>query len=162
MTDQPPQIHPLAYVEEPVTLGPGTAVWAFAHVMAGVKTGRHVSIGGHSEIGRGCVLGDYTRVGYGVFMPNNMIVGANVFIGPKVGFTDDKYPRVNNPHYRAEPAIIEDDVSIGLGAVILPGIRLGRGCLVGAGAIVTSDVPPHAVVMCKPARVYRRLEPIVL
>lgn len=65
---------------------------------------------------------------------------------------DDKFPRVNNAAYHAQPPVIEDDASIGAGAVLLPGVRIGRGALVGAGAVVTHDVPAGAVVYGCPAR----------
>jgi acetyltransferase-like isoleucine patch superfamily enzyme len=75
-----------------------------------------------------------------------------VFVGPSVICTDDKYPRVNNPNYQAAPPVIEDDVNIGAGAVILPGIRLGAGCTIGAGAVVTKDVPAGETWVGVPAR----------
>lgn len=145
-------VHSQALVDDSATLGAGTAVWQFAHVMAGVRTGIHCSIGGAAEIGRDCVLGDNVRIGYGVFLPNRTRVGHRVFIGPRATLCDDKHPRVNNPRYKASPPVIEDDASIGAGAVLLPGVVVGRGALVGAGAVVTRDVAPYTVVMGNPAR----------
>jgi acetyltransferase-like isoleucine patch superfamily enzyme len=92
------------------------------------------------------------RIQHGAFLPNRARIGDRVFIGPNATFTDDRYPEVNNPRYKAEPPIVEDDVAIGAGAVILPGVRIGRGALIGAGAVVTKDVPPSAVVVGNPAR----------
>jgi maltose O-acetyltransferase len=71
-------------------------------------------------------------------------------------FADDRYPRVNNPRYHAEPPTIEDDVAVGMGVVVLPGVTLGRGCVIGAGAVVTFDVPPYMTVVGNPARKIRR------
>lgn len=148
----PVTIHERALVHETAQLGPGTIVWQFAHVRGGVKTGRHCSIGGTAEIGRGCTLGDHVRVGFGAFLPNNVRVGDRVFIGPRVTLCDDKRPQVNTPHYRAQPPVIEADCSLGAGAVVLPGVRIGQGALIGAGAVVTHDVEPYAVVSGVPAR----------
>jgi acetyltransferase-like isoleucine patch superfamily enzyme len=146
-------IHPAAIVHETAQLGPDTVVWQFAHVRAGVRTGRHCSIGGGAEIGIGCRLGDYVRVGYGAFLPNDTVVEDEVFIGPRVVLTDDRDPRVNNPHYGAEPPVLRRGCRIGAGAVVLPGVTIGEGALVAAGAVVTADVPPGAVVLGNPARI---------
>jgi acetyltransferase-like isoleucine patch superfamily enzyme len=93
------------------------------------------------------------RINHGSFLPNRSTVGNDVFIGPNVTFTDDKYPRSGNKHYKAEPPIVEDNVSVGAGAIILPGIRLGKGCMIGAGAVVTEDVEPGMTVVGMPARI---------
>lgn len=91
-------------------------------------------------IGDGVVIGRGTRVEAFAFLPPGVQIGENVFVGPHVCFTNDKYP----PGDRSEwlPTIVEDGVSIGAGAVILPGITLGRGCRIAAGAVVTKDVAP--------------------
>jgi acetyltransferase-like isoleucine patch superfamily enzyme len=151
-------IHPTALVSDGATLGEGTVVWAGAQVMNGVKTGPHCSIGAYSEVGRFSVLGDSVRISYGCFLPTRTTVGHRVFIGPRVVMTDDRYPRVNHPTYRAEPPILEDDCAIGAGAVLLPGVRIGRGATVGAGAVVTRDVEAYQTVIGNPARVYARRE----
>lgn len=147
------KIHPMAEVHESAKLGGGTTVWACANVMADVVTGKNCSIGFGAEIGRGSTLGDDVRIGYGVFLPSNTKVGDRVFIGPNVTMTDDKYPKVNNPDYDAQPPTIHDDVSIGAGAVLLPGVRIYAGAIIGAGAVVTKDVPPGCVAVGNPARI---------
>ena len=147
------RIHAAAEVDQSARLGDGTVVWACANVMAGVVTGRECSIGFGAEIGRWSLLGDQVRIGYGVFLPSRTRVGDRVFIGPNVTMCDDRQPRVNNPDYNAEPPMIEDDAVIGAGAIILPGIRIGRGAMVGAGAVVTRDVALGMTVVGNPARV---------
>lgn len=153
-------IHALALVDPSAELGEGTVVWQWSHIMAGVKTGSHCSIGGHSEIGRDSRLGASVRIGFGVFLPNRTQVGDRVFIGPRVVATDDRYPRVNHPRYRAEPPILEDDCAIGAGAVLLPGVRIGRGAMVGAGAVVTRSVAPYTTAYGNPARAVPILSPL--
>ena len=145
-------IHAAALVHETAVLGEGTAVWQFAHVMSGVRMGRQCSIGGGAELGRDCRLGDRVRIGFGVFLPNHTILEDDVFLGPGVIATDDKFPRVNNPHYRAQPPIFRRGCAVGAGAVILPGVEIGEGALVGAGAVVTHDVAAYTRVAGTPAR----------
>lgn len=145
------------FIDPSAVMGPGTQVWHFAVVLADVQIGAACSIGSLAEIGRGTRIGDATRIGHGVFLPSHSQIGSRVFIGPNVTFTDDRYPRANHADYRAEPPIIEDDAAIGAGAVILPGVRIGRGARVGAGAIVTHHVPAEAIVVGMPARPVNRL-----
>ena len=137
--------------------GPGCIVWAFSTIGDDVQTGAHCIIGSCCYIGKGSILGDHVHLNHGVFLPNGSCLGHRVFIGPNVTCTDDKHPRVNNHNYHAEPPIIEDDVNIGAGAVILPGVRLGKGCTIGAGAVVTHDVPAGETWTGLPAKRLRRL-----
>lgn len=143
-----------AYIDRSCTYGPGTKIWHYARVLAGVKIGCNCSIGGGAEIGTGSIIGDETRIGAGVFLPPNSTVGSHVFIGPNVTCTDDRHPRAGNSDYIAEPPIIEDHASIGAGAILLPGVRIGQHARVAAGAIVTRDVPACTMVRGEPARLH--------
>jgi UDP-2-acetamido-3-amino-2,3-dideoxy-glucuronate N-acetyltransferase len=140
-------IHPTAVI------GEGTRVWNFSVVLANVEIGKNCNIGSCCEIGHGTTIGDGTRIGFNTFLPPNSRIGHSVFIGPGVVACDDRNPVVSNPGYRAEPPIIEDDASIGAGAVLLPGVRIGKGARIGAGAIVTKDVEAFSMVRGEPARV---------
>ncbi len=138
-----------AYIDPTSTMGEGSMVWHFSIVLSGVRIGKNVSIGGRCEIGRGSVIGDDARISSGVFLPPNSIVGKGVFIGPNTTFTDDKHPKVlkpGDPPYRAEPPVIHDFAAIGAGATICPGITIGEGARVAAGAIVTKNVPAGGMV----------------
>jgi len=141
------QIAPSAIV------GQDTSIWQFASILQDVKIGNNCSIGACAEVGRASRIGNDTRIGHGVFLPPRSEIGNNVFIGPSVTFTDDKHPRAGNDDYEAQPPVVEDRASVGAGAVILPGVRIGYGAMVGAGAIVTRDVPANAVIYGSPARV---------
>lgn len=134
-------------------LSPDTVVWSGAVVEARVKSGLGCVIGSNVFVGSGTEMGEAVRINHGCFIPRNTKIGNYVFFGPNVTITDDRYPRVNNPEYHAMPPVFEDHCSIGGGATILPGIRIGEYALVGAGAVVTRDVPDFAVVVGVPARV---------
>lgn len=135
-----------------VMFGKGTKTWQYSTVCDGVITGERCVIGSCAWVGKGVRMGDDCRLQHGVFLPNYTVLGNRVFIGPNVTFTDDRYPTVNNQAYNAQPPVVEDDAAIGAGAIILAGVRIGRGALVGAGAVVTGDVPAGATVIGVPAR----------
>lgn len=107
-----------------------------------------VRVGAFTEIG-GATIGKHTTIGAHVFICPGVIIGANVFIGPCVRFANDKHP----PSIDLQPVVVEDDVVIGIGASILPGVVLGKGCKVAAGAVVAADVAPGECVAGTPARV---------
>jgi acetyltransferase-like isoleucine patch superfamily enzyme len=144
--DEKAEIHPTAQI------GKGVAIWQFATVMGGVVLGDNCSVGSCAEIGRNSIIGAGTRIGRGASTCTNFVCGEYVFIGPNVCFTDDLNPVVNHLDYKAEPPHVEAYASIGAGAIIMPGVRIGRGSKVGAGAIVHRDVGEDEVVASLPAR----------
>lgn len=109
-----------------------------------------VAIGAYVEIGPGVVVGPRTRIGAFTFIPHGVTIMENCFIGPRVTFTNDPHPPSCEDDWL--PTLVEPEVVIGVGAVILPGIVLGRGCRIGAGAVVTRSVPPGQTVAGNPAR----------
>lgn len=142
-------------LDQSATMGEGSIAWHYSRILAWARIGNHVSIGGGTEIGRSTVIGDGTRIGANCFIPGHTQIGERVFIGPNVVMCDDKHPRIRREGeapYTAEPPIIEDDVSIGAGVVILPGVRIGQGATVAAGSLVTKDVEPFMHVRGHPAR----------
>lgn len=141
------------FIDPSALLCYGAKVWHFAIIMRGVRLGRGVSVGSRAEVGVYSDIGDDSRISSGVFLPARSVIGKRVFIGPNTTFTDDRYPKVNNPEYRAEPPHVEDDVSIGAGCVILPGVRIGARSLIGAGSVVTKDVPPGSILRGEPATI---------
>lgn len=149
-------IDPLAKVHGTVAVPKTTKVWAFASVHASVKLGECVGIGEHTYIGEGTTIGNGTRISQGCHITDHMTIGERVFIGPHVVFSNDKHPRANNPAYRRDSPVVQDDVSIGINATILPGVILERGCVIGAGAVVTHSVPPYAIFFGNPAKEMKR------
>jgi acetyltransferase-like isoleucine patch superfamily enzyme len=132
-------------------------VWQFTTICEGTVIGDGVVIGANCWIGRDCTIGARSRLQSFVFLPNGTILGEDVFIGPHVAFTDDRYPRAGVA-YDAQPPIIRRGASIGAGAVILPGVEIGENCMIGAGAVVTSNVDAGDVAYGMPARP-KRLRP---
>ena len=111
----------------------------------GCKIHSHVWIGDEVVLGNKCCIQAF------VFIPNGVKIGNDVFIGPRVCFTNDKNPP-SEDRSNWEDIIVKDNVVIGAGAVILPGITLGNSCVIGAGAVVTKDVPPATTVVGNPAK----------
>jgi UDP-2-acetamido-3-amino-2,3-dideoxy-glucuronate N-acetyltransferase len=146
--DQSARVHPLADVAP----GPETRVWQFVVILAGARIGAKCNICAQVLIEGDVQVGDRVTVKSGVQLWDGLRVEDDVFIGPNVTFTNDKFPRS-----RRRPAIfpqttVRQGASIGAGAVVLPGITIGAGAMVGAGAVVTRDVEPGSLVMGNPAR----------
>lgn len=145
-------IHQLADVQSE-NVGDGTRIWQFSVVLKGAKIGKNCNICAQTFIENNVVVGDNVTVKCGVQLWDGLRVGSNVFIGPNVTFTNDKHPISGNRDYKCLETIVEDEVSIGANATILPGVRLGRGCVIGAGSVVTKDVLPGVTVVGNPARI---------
>ena len=121
-------------------------------MLKGAKIGRDCNICAHTFIENDVIIGDNVTVKCGVQLWNGLRVGNNVFIGPNATFCNDKYPKSGNRNFECLQTVIEDDVSVGANATVLPGVRLGKGCVVGAGAVVTKDDPPGRTVAGSPAK----------
>ena len=113
----------------------------------------NVKVGAFVEIGPRVVIGENTNISSFCFIPEGVTIQKNCFIGPRVTFLNDKYaPTYGKWREDEKDTVVEEGVSIGGGAVILPGVVLGKGCRIGAGAVVTRDVPPGMTVVGNPAR----------
>jgi UDP-2-acetamido-3-amino-2,3-dideoxy-glucuronate N-acetyltransferase len=153
-------VHTTAIVET-TRVGGGTRIWAYTHVMHGATIGANCNIGEHCFIESGVTVGNNVTIKNGNMLWDGVHLEDGVFLGPRVTFTNDLYPRSPRlPHARKRyadrgwlrPTFIGQGASLGAGAVILAGITIGEFCLVGAGATVTRNVPPHALVVGSPAR----------
>lgn len=145
-------IHALSDVQTK-EIGDGTRVWQFSVILQGAIIGADCNICSHCFVESDVVIGDRVTVKSGVQLWNGLRVGNDVFIGPNATFTNDRHPRSGNRHFELLTTVLEDGCSIGAGAVILPGVRIGRLAVVGAGSVVTKDVPDGATVVGNPARV---------
>ncbi|GAB3520460.1 acyltransferase [Photobacterium alginatilyticum] len=150
-------IHPLSDVQTS-DIGEGTRVWQFSVILKGAKIGDNCNICAHTLVEGDVLIGDNVTVKSGVYLWDGITVEDNVFIGPCVAFTNDKAPRSKQYPEEFLRTTIRKGASIGANATILPGLTLGENCMVGAGAVVTKNVPPYAVVVGNPAKVTRFLE----
>lgn len=138
-------VHPSADVEDPAALGEGVRVWRWTHVRRGARVGDYTSIGQGCYVDEGVEIGEHCKIQNGVQMYRGLTVGDEVFIGPNVTFTNDKYPKAVG-EWHVIPTVVENFASIGAGAVIVCGVTIGEGALVAAGAVVTRDVPRGTTV----------------
>jgi UDP-2-acetamido-3-amino-2,3-dideoxy-glucuronate N-acetyltransferase len=150
-------IHPLADVAES-QIGQGTRVWQFVVILKGAKIGVDCNICAQTLIEGDVVIGDRVTIKSGVQIWDGSIIGDDVFIGPNATFSNDLYPRSKQlpPHFNG--VTIKNGASIGANATLLPGITVGEKAIVGAGTMVTKDVPAKAVVFGSPGKVVRYLE----
>lgn len=149
----PPFVHPQAVVEDGARVGPGSKVWAFAHVLKGALVGRECNVCDHVFVEDGARVGDRVTIKCGVQVWRGVELEDDVFVGPNATFTNDPFPR-SKDHLDEHPRTrVRRGASIGAGATVLAGTTIGVGSMVGAGAVVTRDVPPHAIVTGNPARI---------
>jgi len=153
-------IHPQAIVEPGAEIGADTRVWAFAHVLAGAKIGKDCNLCDHTFIENKVSIGDRVTVKCGVYIWDGVSIADDVFVGQGVAFTNDKYPRSKQYLEEYPKTIVEQGASVGANAVILPGITIGARAAVGAGAVVTNNVPAYAKVVGNPARITGYLDTI--
>jgi acetyltransferase-like isoleucine patch superfamily enzyme len=145
-------VHPGGICES-TSVGEGTRVWAFAHVLPGAVIGADCNICDHVFVENDVVVGDRVTIKSGVQLWDGIRVADDVFIGPNATFTNDRFPRSKVYPERFPVTTIAAGASIGANATVLPGISIGRQAMVGAGSVVTRDVPPNAVVVGNPARI---------
>ena len=158
--------HPTAIVEDGAEIGQGTRVWHFCHVRKGARVGADCVLGKGVFVDSGAVIGDKVKIQNHVSVFNGVTIETGVFVGPHVCFTNDKIPRAVNPDLSAKsasdwkvtPTRVREGASIGANATIVAGITLGRWCLIGAGSVVTRDVPDFAMVVGNPARVVAHVD----
>ena len=148
-------IHPTAIVEEGSTIGSNCKIWAFAHVRAGAIIGDNCIIGEGAHIDSGVQIGDNVKIQNHALIYHGCVIASDVFIGPNVVTTNDFYPSVhgdwkNNGRFRH--TFFSKGCSIGANSTIVCGVRIGQDALVGAGSVVTKDVPDGWVAYGNPAK----------
>jgi acetyltransferase-like isoleucine patch superfamily enzyme len=142
---------------ESSSIGTGTRIWAFAHVLAGAKIGADCNICDHVFIENDVVVGDRVTIKCGVQLWDGLRLADDVFVGPNATFTNDRFPRSKQLPSAWLVTTVCKGASIGANATILPGITIGEHAMIGAGAVVTRDVPARVVVVGNPARVVKHL-----
>jgi acetyltransferase-like isoleucine patch superfamily enzyme len=157
--------------EEPARIGSmcrvrtGSILYADTVIGDGTVTGAGVFIRERTRMGEGCLvgtgtiidgsveMGDHVVMQSAVYIPSHVVIGARVFLGPRAVLTNDLYPLRLRLSYVPRGPVLEDDVSVGANATILPGVRIGEGAMVAAGAVVTKDVPAWTLAVGVPARI---------
>lgn len=146
--------HETAVIDQPCEIGAGTRIWHFSHVMKDSRIGERCNIGQNVVISPGCTLGNGVKIQNNVSVYTGVTIEDDVFLGPSAVFTNVINPRAyleRKSEYRA--TLVRRGASVGANATIVCGVTLGRYCFVGAGAVVTRDVPDYALVVGNPARV---------
>lgn len=145
--------HPTAVIDQPCQIGAATRIWHFSHVMQDCSIGERCNIGQNVVISPHCSVGNNVKIQNNVSVYTGVTIEDDVFLGPSMVFTNVVNPRAfieRKAEYR--PTLVKRGASIGANATIVCGVTLGEYCLVGAGAVVTRDVPAHATVYGNPAR----------
>lgn len=151
------KVHPLADVRS-LNIGKNTRVWQFSVIFENAKIGENCNICAHTLIENDVVIGNNVTIKSGVFLWDGTRVEEDVFIGPNATFTNDLMPRSKIYPDVFNGITLKKGASIGANATILPGITIGCKAMVGAGAVVTKDVPDYAVVVGNPATITRYIE----
>jgi UDP-2-acetamido-3-amino-2,3-dideoxy-glucuronate N-acetyltransferase len=144
--------HPQAICESK-SIGANTRIWAFAHVLSKAVIGSDCNICDGVFIENDVIVGDRVTIKCGVQLWDGLAVEDDVFIGPNVTFTNDRFPRSKVYPEQFARTVVRKGASIGANATILPGLEIGSGAMVGAGAVVTRSVPPNAIVVGNPAKI---------
>jgi UDP-2-acetamido-3-amino-2,3-dideoxy-glucuronate N-acetyltransferase len=150
-------VHETACVDEPSEIGPGTKIWHFSHVMAHSSIGQNCIIGQNVFIAANVKIGNNVKIQNNVSVYEGVILDDDVFCGPSMVFTNVSTPRSNYPRNKSDDyqyTHVRRGATIGANATIVCGHTIGEFALVGAGAVVTRDVPPRAVVVGNPARIH--------
>lgn len=144
--------HPSALVESS-RIGPRTRIWAFAHILPGALIGADCNICDHVFIENDVRIGDRVTIKSGVQLWDGVTLEDDVFVGPNATFTNDSFPRSKVRPPRFERTLVRAGASIGANATVVPGITIGPQAMVGAGAVVTREVPANAIVIGNPAHI---------
>ncbi len=147
-------VHATAVVDEPVEIGEGTQIWHFSHIMSGAKIGKNCIIGQNVFVGSGAILGDNIKIQNNVSIYDRVILEDGVFCGPSMVFTNVFNPRSfisRKKEFRE--TLVRKGATIGANATIICGNQIGQYAFIGAGSVVTKDVPDYALVYGNPGRV---------
>ena len=156
-----PFVHPTAVVEPGASIGAGTKVWSNVQVRPGARVGRSCILGRNSFVDVDVRVGDHVKVQNNASLYEGVELDDGVFIGPHVIFTNDKVPRAVNPDGSLKSAddwvlartLVREGAALGAGVVVVTGVTIGKWAMIGSGAVVTKDVPDHALAVGNPARV---------
>lgn len=149
-------VHESSYVDDNVEIGEGTKVWHFSHIQSGARIGKYCVFGQNVNVGNNVEIGNFVKVQNNVSIYEGVILEDYVFCGPSMVFTNitdprSKYPQVGAKFYKK--TLVKEGASLGANSTIVCGHTIGRFAFVGAGAVVTKDIPDFALVVGNPARI---------
>ena len=147
-------VHPSSIIDEDVEIGEGTRIWHFCHIQSGARIGKRCSLGQNVNVSNNVKVGDGCKLQNNVSLYEGVELEDDVFCGPSCVFTNDLTPRAKYPkgHENYKRTLLRHGASIGANATIVCGYTVGRWAMIGAGAVVTSNVPDHALMVGIPAR----------
>ena len=156
------KVHPSAEVSPQAEIGAGSSIWHEAQVREGARLGRNCIVGKGAYIDFGVRIGDNVKIQNRASIYHGTTIEDGVFIGPHVCLTNDKLPRAVNPDgtlkaaddWQVSPILVREGAAIGAHSVVLPGVTIGRWAMIGAGSIVSRDVPDHGLAWGHPARLH--------
>ena len=148
-------LHPTSIVDENAEIGEGTKIWHFSHIQSGARIGKNCSLGQNVNVANNVKIGNGVKIQNNVSVYEGVELKDYVFCGPSCVFTNDLTPRAKYPKGREnyKKTVVEEGASIGANATVVCGHRVGKWALIGAGAVVTCDVPDHALMLGVPARI---------
>ena len=149
-------VHESSYIDENVEIGEGTKIWHFSHIQSGVKIGRNCSIGQNVNIGNNVIIGNSVKIQNNVSVYEGVVLEDYVFCGPSMVFTNiinprSEFPQRGSEYYRK--TIVKRGASLGANSTIVCGHTIGIYAFVGAGAVVTKDIPDYALVVGNPSKI---------
>lgn len=151
--------HESSYVDEGAEIGDGTKIWHFCHIMSGAKIGSNCSLGQNVNVAGKAIIGNGVKIQNNVSVYDDVIVEDDVFLGPSMVFTNVINPRAfvqRKNEYKQ--TVLKKGCSIGANVTIVCGVTIGEHAMVGAGSVVTKDVPPYSLVYGNPARVHGKVD----
>jgi len=148
--------HESSYIDDDVLIGEGTKIWHFCHVQKGARIGKNCILGQNVNVGNNVIIGNCCKIQNNVSVYEGVVLEDYVFCGPSMVFTNIlnprcKYPQVGSKYYKK--TIVKEGASFGANCTVICGITIGKHAFVGAGAVVTKDVPDYALVVGNPARI---------
>ena len=146
-------IHPTAVVDKTAKIGEGTKIWHFVHVRENAEIGRNCVLGHSVYVGKEVKIGDDVKLENRATLYQGVKIEDKVFVGPHVTFTNDLYPRSFSTNWRIIETLVREGASIGAGSIVVCGVTIGEYVMIGAGSVVTKDIPSHALAYGNPAGV---------
>lgn len=153
--------HESSYVDNDVKIGNGTKIWHFSHIQSGAIIGKDCSLGQNVNIGNNVIIGDNVKIQNNVSVYEGVEIEDYVFCGPSMVFTNIKIPRSEFPQKGTEfytKTLVKKSASIGANATIICGVTIGEYAMIGSGAVITKDVPPHSLVVGNPGQIIGKVD----